>query len=138
MDNHIKLLIKKHLPAHLHEKANSLRISQEHLTHMTELVILILESKSIDTDTEKQSRLDLLALMKEEQKTKLHDILTREKEKIAAIERKYEEKKIEIKKKYLLKRQNMGYQKTISTIKSRESQTREQEHEEADNLLNAL
>lgn len=111
------------------------RINSEHLKTLSDVIILILNSRSIDTDQEKQSWFDLLGLMNEEQIERLRDILTREKQKLEEIERKYEEKKIEIKKKYLLKWQNMNYQKTMSNIKERETGNKEKEEAEADALL---
>lgn len=128
-------LIKKYLPRPLREQAIQFNINTQHFDIWNDIIILILQSRSIDTAQEKQSWFDLLGLMNEEQINKLRDILTREKQKIAEIERKYEEKKIEIKKKYLLKRQNMGYQKTMSNIKKKEANHREQEEAEADALL---
>ena len=119
MDNTTQdILIKKYLPESLWEKAMQFRINSEHLKTLSDVIILILNSRSIDTDQEKQSWFDLLGLMNEEQ-----------------IERKYEEKKIEIKKKYLLKWQNMNYQKTMSNIKERETGNKEKEEAEADALL---
>jgi hypothetical protein len=135
MDTTQTILIKKYLPEALREKAATFRIAPEHLEEVNDIIILILNSRSIDTKQEKQSWFDLLGLMNEEQINKLRDILTREKEKLEAIERKYEQKKIEIKKKYLLKRQNMGYQKTISNLKQKEANHRDKEEAEADALL---
>ncbi|USN56687.1 MAG: hypothetical protein H6766_06800 [Candidatus Peribacteria bacterium] len=136
MDNTTQdILIKKYLPESLWEKAMQFRINSEHLKTLSDVIILILNSRSIDTDQEKQSWFDLLGLMNEEQIERLRDILTREKQKLEEIERKYEEKKIEIKKKYLLKWQNMNYQKTMSNIKERETGNKEKEEAEADALL---
>ncbi len=133
-----QLVIKQHLPEYLREKAMKFRINPQYLETQNDLIILILNSRSIDTDTEKQSWFDLLGLMNEEQINKLRDILTREKQKLEEIERKYEEKKIAIKKKYLLKWQNMGYQKTMSNLKAKEEGHREQEQAEADALLDNI
>lgn len=136
MDNTTQLiLIKKYLPESLREKAAKFRINPEHLEKLHDVIVLVLNSRSIDTDQEKQSWFDLLGLMNEEQINKLRDILTRERQKLEEIERKYEQKKIEIKKKYLLKWQSMGYQKTMSNIKEKEADHREQEEAEADALL---
>lgn len=129
------ILIKKYLPKALREKATIFRIAPEHLETINDVIILILNSRSIDTNKEKQNWFDLLGLMNKEQTDKLRDILTREKEKLEAIERKYEQKKIEIKKKYLLKWQNMWYQKTMSNLKEKEANHRGKEAAEADALL---
>lgn len=138
MDTNTQIIIKKHLPEHLRKKAMEFRIHPEHIESMSDLIQLIITSRSIDTKEEKQSWFDLLTLMNEEQINKLRDILTREKQKLEEIEKKYEEKKIEIKKKYLLKRQNMGYQKTMSNIKKKENTHREEEQAEADALLDNI
>mgnify|MGYP001005122885 CR=1 FL=1 len=55
------------------------------------LVILVLKSESMD-DGERQYWFNLWSVMNEEQIDKLRDILTREKEKLAAIEAKYAKK----------------------------------------------
>ncbi len=133
-----QLVVKQYLPEYLREKAMTFRINPQYLETQNDLIVLILNSRSIDTDTEKQSWFDLLGLMNEEQINKLRDILTREKQKLEEIERKYEEKKIAIKKKYLLKWQNMGYQKTMSNLKEKEAGHREQEQAEADALLDNI
>jgi hypothetical protein len=134
----VQLAIKKHLPQQLWEKAASFRIDPTYIEKESDLIVLILNSRSIDTTEEKQSWFDLLILMNEEQTNKLRDILTREREKLEEIEQKYEEKKIEIKKKYLLKRQSMGYEKQMTNIKAKESTDKEQEHAEADALLDNI
>jgi hypothetical protein len=71
------------------------------------LITLILESKSMDTEEEKQSRFNLMPMMSKQQISKLNDILTREKQKLAEIETKYEQKKDDIKEKYIQRRQSM-------------------------------
>ena len=57
---------------------------------------MLLWSRSIEKPEEKQSWFNLMPLMNDEQIVKLEDILTREKQKLEEIEKKYEEKKIEI------------------------------------------
>ena len=52
--------------------------------------------------------------------------------------RKYEEKKIEIKKKYLMKWQEMGYVKQVENIKQAEAKSEAQEDKEADALLDQI
>jgi hypothetical protein len=103
----MKEAIKKYLPAELHEKAFTFTIPIEFIEKSSALIILLLNSKSMAEASEKQSWFNLLPLMNDEQIAKLNDILTREKQKLAEIEKKYEDKKLEIKKKYLLKWQNM-------------------------------
>ncbi len=105
---------------------------------MPDLIVLVLESRSMDKAEEKQSWFNLMPMMNDEQIAKLNDILTREKQKLQEIEQKYEQKKIEIKKKYLLRRQNMGYVKKVQDIKAQEAQAQQVENQEADSLLQNL
>lgn len=128
-------LIQAHLPNDLWEIAKNYIIPDSFLVQRADLIILVLRSKSMDLQEEKQSWFNLLPMMNQEQIDKLHDILTREKAKLEEIEQKYESKKDEIKEKYLTRRQNMWYVKKVNAIKEEESASREQEHEEADSLL---
>ncbi len=102
------------------------------------LVALVLQSKSIWTQEEKQSWFNLLPLMNDEQIAKLEDILTKERQKLDEIEKKYEEKKIEIKKKYLMKRQHMWYTQKVADIKQQEASQDAQEDKEAEALLDQI
>ena len=90
--------IIKLLPEHLHSVAMNFSIPEDMLQNNTDLVVLVLESKSISEPKEKQSRFDLYSLMNQDQIDKLRDILTREKQKLAEIEAKYQAKQDEIKK----------------------------------------
>ncbi len=134
----MKEAIKKHLPVDLHEKAVAFTIPIEFIEKLPGLVVLLLNSRSMNEAAEKQSWFNLLPLMTDEQIDKLNDILTREKQKLEEIEKKYEDKKLEIKKKYLMKRQNMWYIKKMEDIKSAESVVSIQEQQEADALLQNL
>ena len=100
-------LVKKLLPKELRNKAEKFNISDKFLQSQTELIVLILKSRSMDTDQEKQSWFNLLPMMTQEQIDKLNDILTREKIKLSEIEKKYEEKKNNIKEKYIKRRESM-------------------------------
>jgi hypothetical protein len=134
----MKESIQKFLPADLYEKAIAFTIPIEFIEKMPQLVILLLNSRSMNESSEKQSWFNLLPLMTDEQIIKLNDILTREKQKLEELEKKYEDKKIEIKKKYLMKRQNMWYIKKMEDIKTAESIVSTQEQQEADTLLQNL
>lgn len=103
----MKAAVEQYLPTNVQTQALQFTIPIEFIKQMPQLIILILQSRSIDKTEEKQSWFNLLPLMSDEQITKLNDILTREKQKLEEIEKRYEEKKIEIKKKYLLKWQSM-------------------------------
>ena len=130
--------IQQYLPVDLQEKAKEFTIPIEFIEKMPELVILILNSRSMNEASEKQSWFNLLPLMTDEQIAKLNDILTREKEKLEEIEKKYEDKKLEIKKKYLMKWQNMWYIKKMEDIKAQEAGVAIQEQQEADALLDNI
>lgn len=113
-------------------------IPEKFLETMPDLMVLILRSKSMDSHEDKQSWFSLLPMMNDEQIEKLRDILTREKQKLEEIEAKYEQKKDAVVTRVVSKRENSGYQQKIATIKNNEAQLKEQEHAEADNLLNQI
>lgn len=131
-------IITKYLPKELRQLATTFTIPEAFIEKMPDMIELILKSKSLEKAEEKQSWFNLLPLMGPEQIEKLKDILTREKIKLEEIEKKYEQKKLDIKKKYLMKWQSMGYIKKISEMKAKEQASNEKEHEEADNLLASI
>ncbi len=130
--------IQKHLPEHLRNVALNYNIPQDMLEDNWDLVVLVLESKSIDEPKEKQSWFDLYSLMNQEQIDKLRDILTREKEKLAEIEARYQAKQDEIRKKYEETYASWAYQQQQDKIKESESASRQQETVEADALLDQI
>jgi hypothetical protein len=132
-------LVHQQIPEALRTSAMEYVIDDVALQTHSDLVILILNSKSIDGKEEKQSRFSLLPIMDEAQITKLYDILHREQEKIQEIEQKYEEKKNSVIQKYTDKTySNPVYQNNINNIKAQEAAQEEKEDKEADLLLNAL
>lgn len=131
-------LIQTKLPQELREKAEKFTIPDEFLTTMPELIVLVLNSKSMDNPEEKQSWFNLLPMMNKDQIDKLRDILTREKNKLMEIEQKYELKKDELKNKYTQKREDMTYTKRMEEIKQAEAKHEKIEDQQADNLLNQL
>lgn len=128
-------LIKKLLPVELQKVAQTFTIPEKFLKEMPNIIALILESKSMDTTEEKQSWFNLLPMMSPEQIAKLNDILTREKIKLSEIEKKYEEKKNNIKEKYVKRRESMWYEKKIDSIKEKEAAFEKKDDAEADKLL---
>jgi len=130
--------IQKYLPERLREVASNYEIPEDMIVNNWDLVVLVLESKSISEQKEKQSRFDLYSLMNQEQIDKLRDILTREKEKLAEIEARYQAKQDEIKRKYEQTYASWAYQQQQEKIKDSETATREQEEMEADALLNQI
>ncbi len=131
-------LIKQKLPEALWKMAMEFTISDSFLENESELVALILKSKSLAKSEEKQSWFNLIPMMNEDQMSKLRNILTRERDKIAEIESKYEKKKEEIKEKYQARFDAVEYNKKMSKMKNVEADSREQELEEADSLLDNI
>jgi hypothetical protein len=131
-------LIKQKLPQELREKASRFQIPDYFLENHPDAVILVLNSRSLSKDDEKQNWFNLVPMMNEEQINKLKDILIRERDKIAEIEEKYEKKKEEIREKYQARFDAVSYQKTMSSMKNKEELVREQEKEEAEDLLKNL
>ena len=130
--------IVKFIPEHLQSIALEYDIPNSMLEENADLVVLILESKSINEKKEKQSWFDLYSLMNQDQIDKLRDILTREKQKLAEIEAKYQAKQEEIKKKYKETYASGAYQQKQDQIRDSERASREQEEVEADALLNQI
>jgi hypothetical protein len=73
--------------------------------------------------------------MNQEQKGKLREILTKEKEKLAEIEAKYAARKEDLKNKYAKQWDIEAYNSTIDKIKSQENVQKQQEEAEAEALL---
>ena len=130
--------IKKFLPENWRDIALNYNIPNDMLENNSDLVVLVLGSKSINESKEKQSWFDLYSLMNQEQIDKLRDILTREKEKLAEIEAKYQAKQEEIKKKYEETYASGVYQQQQDKIRDSEKTSREQEAVEADALLDQI
>ena len=130
--------VQKYLPEHLRKVALDYNIPDDMLENNPDLVVLVLESKSINESKEKQSWFDLYSLMNQEQIDKLRDILTREKEKLAEIEAKYQAKQDEIKRKYEETYASGAYQAKQDEIKQSELSSRQQEEIEADALLSQI
>ena len=130
--------IVKLLPENLHNIAMNYNIPNDMLENNTDLVILVLESKSINEPKEKQSWFDLYSLMNQDQIDKLRDILTREKQKLAEIEAKYQAKQDEIRKKYEETYASGAYQQQQDKIRDEEKASHEQEEVEADALLDQI
>ena len=128
-------LIQKKLPQEMWAVAEEYNIPDNFLETEPNLVILLLNSKSLAKKEEKQSWFNLIPMMNEDQMMKLRNILNREKEKIAEIETKYEKKKNEIKEKYQARFNAVEYNKNM---KNKEDNIREQEIKDADSLLENL
>jgi len=131
-------LIKKHLSSQFWTQAMLYDIPEEFLKTDAKLIELILLSKAIDSQQEKQNWFNLLPIMTDQQIEKLRNILTKEQQKLKEIEEKYMQKKNEIKKKYLLKWQQLGYIRQTSKVKQEEEQQKVKDETEAEKLLENL
>ncbi len=131
-------LMTKYIPEHLHELAVKLDIPESYLQKDPELIVLVLESKSLATDEEKQSWLDMIKIMNPTQIEKLRDILVRERNKLKEIEEKYEKKKAELKEKYEKRIDMYSNTKRNEEKQKKEQQLREQEINEAESLLEGI
>jgi len=131
-------LIQKKLPQELWETAKNYTISDNFIETMPDVIVLVLNSKSLDTQQEKQSWFDLLPLMTQEQVDKLRDILVREKQKLEEIEKKYEEKKWAVINKFVEKFDENNYQNKILQLQQEEAVHEEKEDKEAEALLNNI
>jgi len=131
-------VLKKYLPGDLVEYASLFDIPEDFLEADPELIQLILESKALDTDEDKQNWFNLLPLMTEDQIIKLREILLKERKKLQEIEEKYEKKKRELRQKYLLRWQKLGYVDKIKEIQEKEQAVKSKEEEEAEKLLDML
>lgn len=128
----------KYLPQDLWEIAVKYEIAEEFMIQMPDLIELVLRSKSIDKPEDKQWWFSLLPLMNDDQIARLREILTKEKVKLAEIEQKYEEKKIDIKKKYLSKWQEMNQAESVQKVKAAEAAHEAKEDAEAEALLSQI
>lgn len=128
-------LIQQKLPQDLWKVAMDFTIPDAFLEKEPDLVALVLKSRSLAKKEEKQSWFNLVPMMNEDQVEKLRDILTRERDKIAEIEAKYEKKKEEIKEKYQSRFDAVEYNKKREAMQDKEEDIREKEVEEAENLL---
>lgn len=131
-------IVKSHLPDDIWDLAMEYTIPSEFIQDVPELIEMVLRSRSIDTKEEKQNRFNLLPLMNDVQVEKLRAILIKEKVKLKEIEERYEKKKLEIKKKYLTKWQEMWYVKKVSDIRDKEDAEQQKDEQEADSLLDMI
>ena len=131
-------LVQQKLPQDLWNLAGQLNIPDNFLDAEPDLTVLILRSRSLAKNEEKQNWFNLIPMMNQEKIEKLRDILTRERDKIAEIEAKYEQKKQEIRAKYQMKFDAANYNERVSQIRNTEQNSMEQDSQEADNLLNNL
>ena len=121
--NHSNLgLIQEKLPENLWGMAQTFTIDDNSLNQYSDLVVLILNSKSLSDNTEKQNLFNLLTTMNEEQISKLKEILTREKEEIEKIYIK------EIEKIYIKEKENLEESYTKDKEILEEFYTKEKEN----------
>lgn len=131
-------ILKKYIDEDILSYAMNFDIPEEFLESDAELINLILKSKALETDEDKQNWLNLLPLMNEEQIYKLKEILVKERDKLEEIEQKYEEKKRQIRQKYLLRWQKLWYIEKVKELKQKEESARSKDEEDAERLLDEL
>lgn len=112
---------------------NSFDIPKFVQENYADLVPLILETKSMD-NKERQYWFHILPIMSQTQVTKLRNILTKEKQKLAAIDQEYSQKLSEIQSKRINHWEAESYKKKLETVKQQEK-TAEQEEKEAEAKL---
>lgn len=130
--------VHKYLPQDLWEKVMEYDIPVEYIQSMPELITLILNSRTINIKEDKQSRFSLLPVMNNEQLDKLRGILDTEKKKFDELQQNYEDKKIDIKKKYLMKRNQVNQSMALQKAKEEEAAAQNQDNIAAENLLKNL
>ncbi len=79
---------------------NHFNVSRKLYTQNKELIDLIILTRSIETDNEVRSWIDMFPMMNNEQKLKLKEMLLSERQKLDAIEEKYERQKDSIRARY--------------------------------------
>lgn len=131
-------LIHQYLPETLRALAETFSIPDQFLQKMPDLVELILHSKSMDTQEEKQSWFTLFPMMNEEQIDKLRDILTREKQKLQEIDLKYAQKKDSVLSSSLSSFDMAAQQEKLQQLQAKEANIQQKDSAEADNLLNQI
>ena len=130
--------IQKYLPQDLWDLAMTYQIPEDFLESSADLIEMVIRSKAIEKSEDKQSWFTLLPIMNDEQMAKLRDILVREKQKVAEIENKYEDQKVEVKKKYLSKWQQISTLQKTNEIKTKEAEAKAQEDAAAEALLTTV
>lgn len=130
--------IQKYLPQDLWDLAMTYQIPEDFLESSADLIEMVIRSKAIEKPEDKQSWFTLLPIMNDEQMAKLRDILVREKQKVAEIENKYEDQKVEVKKKYLSKWQQISTLQKTNEIKTKEAEAKAQEDAAAEALLTTV
>lgn len=131
-------LIHQSLPQELWTVAETFSIPDKFVQTLPDLVILILQSKSMDTQEEKQSWFTLFPMMNDEQIGKLRDILTREKQKLQEIDQKYAQKKDSTYTKTTSSLDTAIQQQKIHQLKAHEASIQQKESAEADDLLTQI
>ena len=131
-------VLQQYLPQELRKIAADFKIPETFLVKNSNLIQLILKSKSLAEYEEKQNWFNLLPILSPEQIEKLRDILTREQQKLEEINQKYSQKQAEISEKYQQSFNPALYSQAQAKIHAQENEAREQEMIEADNLLTQM
>ncbi len=111
------------------------RISDEVKAQFPELIVLILETESMDDD-ERQYWFDIMPSMTNDQIDRLYNILETEKRKLEALEEKYKEEIKELNEKHLIEWQEFQLKDSKNKIKTAEANDKAEE--DADEVLAML
>ena len=128
-------LIQSKLPQNLWESAQNFTIDDNSLNLHADLIVLILNSRSLADNSEKQNWFNLLTIMDEEQIAKLQEILTLESQEADKILNSISENPPEQKKEQQESSKKSLYYRAQAELGAKENQSREKELEEADSLL---
>ena len=102
-----------------------------------DLIALILESASMNDD-ERQYWFSILPIMTQDQVTRLREILTTEKQKLAEIDQKYQKQLDDVNQKHLIEWQAMKAKEQKQKLEQAEQKTKSVEEKEGENLLDQL
>ncbi|OIO53299.1 hypothetical protein AUJ46_05500 [Candidatus Peregrinibacteria bacterium CG1_02_54_53] len=117
--------------------SSTVQISEELQKKYPELIQLVLKSESMN-DEERQYWVNILPVMTPEQIQNLQDILTNEKEQLAAIDRKYAKEIERIGETQLLQKVDDERRKRRENRLQKEEQSREQENAKAAEILGKI
>lgn len=131
-------LIQKYLSQDLWTVATEYDIPEDFVIQSPDIIEMILRSQAIESKVDKQSWLQLLPMMDAPQLTKLKDILYKEKTQMEQLSKKFDDERVETKKKRLAQRQNLDQQQAITQVKQAEAAKAQEEAAKADDLLAGL
>jgi hypothetical protein len=112
-------------------------IPQEVKDKYPDLIELILGSASMNDD-ERQYWFSILPIMTQDQVTRLREILTTEKQKLAEIDQKYQKQLDDVNQKHLIEWQAMKAKEQKQQLEQAEQKTKSADEKESEHLLDQL